>query len=80
MITEYNKFNETYFTLTIENKKSVNIQDLVDKILKKQKEPFSKIFVIMLPILFPAVLKHFNSKNLNIKNIAVDKKHIILEV
>jgi hypothetical protein len=80
MITEYSKFNETYFTFTIENKKSVNIQNLVDKILKKQKEPFSKVFVILMPALFPAVFKYFTGKNLNIKNISTDKKHIFLEL
>ena len=51
MITEYTKFNETYFTVNIEPKKSVNIKDLFDKILQKQKEPFAKIFVIMLPMI-----------------------------
>jgi hypothetical protein len=80
MITEYSKFNETYFTFTIENKKSVNIQDLVDKILKKQKEPFSKVFVIIMPILFPVILKYFNNKKLNIKNIVMNKKHVVLEI
>lgn len=80
MITEYTKFNETYFTVNIEPKKSVNIKDLFDKILQKQKEPFAKIFVIMLPMMFPAILKYFNDKNLNIKNIATDKKHIVMEL
>jgi hypothetical protein len=80
MITEYTKFNETYFTVNIEPKKPVNIKDLFDKILNKQKEPFAKVFVIMLPMLFPAILKYFNDKNLNIKNIATDKKHIVMEL
>ena len=80
MITEYTKFNETYFTVNIEPKKSVNIKDLFDKILQKQKEPFAKIFVIMLPMLFPTILKYFNDKKLNIKNIATDKKHIVMEL
>ena len=79
MITELTKQNETYFTVSVEPKKPLNLQELVEKILKKKNEPFAKIFVVTLPILFPAILKYLNSKNLKIKNIETDKKHFVME-
>ena len=56
MITELLKRNETYLVVLIEKNKSVNLNELVEKILKKQKEPFSKIYVVLMPMMIPAVL------------------------
>ena len=80
MITELSKRNETYLVVLIEKNKSVNLNELVEKILKKQKEPFSKIYVVLMPMMIPAVLKHLNSKNIPIKGMSFDKTKAVLEV
>jgi hypothetical protein len=81
MITEINKFGETkYIVAPGKNKNLKFIQELLNKIQTKQKEPFAKIAVITTAPYFPIILVGLKKFNIPIKNIATDKKSFVLEL
>jgi hypothetical protein len=81
MITEINKFGETRFIVAPgKNKDSKFIQELLNKIKAKQKEPFAKIFIITTTKYFPIILIGLKKFKIPIKNIGTDKKSFVLEL
>lgn len=81
MIKEKTRGNTTYLVIVPDKKENRKILiDLVDKIQKKQKEPFAQIFInVYPPYLFPLMLL-LNKKEIKIKKLQTTKTEAILEI
>jgi len=80
MITEIDRRDSTslYLLKTVKlTKKGFN--ELYSKITKLQKQPFAKIYVFVLPMILPDLLKEIKNKDLRIKNMVSDNKLFRLE-
>lgn len=81
MIIEKSNLQSTNFIIDINKKLEKNlIVDLFNKIEKKQKEPFTKIYVTVPIELTKIILMAVSKKDFKIKNMYADKTVFILEL
>ena len=81
MIIEKSNLSTTNFVVSIEKKLEKNLLiDLFDKIEKKQREPFAKIYITVPLELFKIILIGLNKKDFRIKNLHIDKNVAIFQV
>lgn len=81
MITETSNFKETHFVLSPTEKIDKNlVKNLIEKIEKKQREPFAKIYLTLHPMFLEPILKALQNKRIPIKRLTTNKKVFVFEI